>query len=396
MALNIKDKLILIFLLCFFLAGSSAKVFGSSEAAYKYNESGLEKLQSGSYQEAISDLSQARRYLPSNQKIAKNLAIAYNNYAFSLMEKGQLKFAAEQFEHSLFYDQDNPYALYNLGQIYYRLQKVIKAKKYLGEAYSLKPSLRGLKELYEKVKKEAAGESSFDKTETLHFIIASSSDLKVGKLSDIRIYLEAAYGKIGIFLDHYPKEKVVVILYSKSNYKKLLQGKPHWALAIFDGKVRIPVNKIDYSDQEVVKIIYHEYAHAVVNDMVSSNCPLWLKEGVASYAESFVSKKKKDFYRAYLQRFGVVGIDQFPSDFISKGPKIANWLYVQSYLLVDFIVSSSGPQALREIFGYLGQGESINWSLENVFGSSIKNFEKEWLNYLRANYQLRDLDYRGK
>lgn len=396
MASKTKDKLTLIVLLFFFLAGSSAKVFASPEAAYQYNESGLEKLKSGNYRKAISDLSQARRYLPSNQKIAKNLAIAYNNYAFFLMGKGRLKLAAEQFERSLSYDQSNPYTLYNLGQVYYRLQKVIKAKKYLSEAYSLKPSLQGLKELYEKVKKEEVGESSFDKTETLHFIIASSPDLEVGKLSYIRVYLEEAYGKIGTFLGHYPEDKVVAILYSESNYKNLLHGKPHWALAIFDGKVRIPVNKVDHSGREIVKIIYHEYAHAVVQEMAGRNCPLWLKEGVASYTESFVAKKNKDFYRAYLQRFGVVGIDQFPSDFMAKGPKVANWLYVQSYLLVDFIVSSRGPQALRDVLGHLGQAKSIKWALEDVFGGSIKNIEQEWLGYLRDNYQLRDLNYRSK
>ncbi len=57
-------------------------VFGSDEAAYRYNESGLKKLKAGNYRQSISDLRQAHRYLSSNKKIAKNLGVAYNNYAF--------------------------------------------------------------------------------------------------------------------------------------------------------------------------------------------------------------------------------------------------------------------------------------------------------------------------
>jgi tetratricopeptide (TPR) repeat protein len=378
-----------------FIIGITNNCFGSEQAAYEHNESGLSKLRAGNYEGAISDLRQANRYLPASKKIKKNLAVAYNNYAFSLMEKGRLKLAAEQFERSLSYDKDNPYALYNLGQVYYRIQEIAKAEKYLKRAYSLKPALKGLKKLYKKVEGEAAGESSFENFETAHFFIASAPDLPLEQFSYIRIHLEEAYGRIGMFLDHYPKDKVVVILYSESSYKRFLKNRPHWAMAVFDGKMRIPVNKVDYSDQDILKIIYHEYAHAVLRDITADNCPLWLSEGVAGFAEGFVSKKKKSFYKAYLDRFGVISIGKIPSDFTSKDLKIATWLYVQSYLLVDFIVKRKGYSGLRKILDYLGKGKDVNQSIEAVFGKSLRNFEREWVAYLKSSYGIQNLKQNG-
>ena len=73
-----------------------------------------------------------------------NLGIAYNNYGFSLMKKGDWRGAIEKYEDALFYDPDNAFTLYNLGQAYYSVQDMTKAKERLEKAKKLGATFPGL------------------------------------------------------------------------------------------------------------------------------------------------------------------------------------------------------------------------------------------------------------
>ena len=364
--------------------------FCSDEAAYKYNESGLNKLRNNNYQGAINDLKTAHLYSPANNNIKKNLSIAYNNYAFYLMNNGNPGLAIEKFEQALNFDQGNPFTLYNIGQAYYRIQDMKKAKVYLSKAYALKPELKGLRELLDKVSGEEKVEKSFGKYETMHFVIAYSSDLPVNKLSYIRTYLEEGYGRVGMFLDQYPANKVIAILYSENNYDQLLHRRPHWTMAIFDGKLRIPVNKFKYTDQDVIKIVYHEYAHALVHEITKGNCPLWLNEGIASKAEDFVEMRDRDLIKKYISHFGIRPIRQIPQDFSHmKDMNMVTLMYIESYLLVDFIVKRVGNSGLKNILEYLGMGMSAESALEKVFGDNFDKFEDKWKRFIVEEYGIR-------
>ncbi|MFH1767595.1 MAG: tetratricopeptide repeat protein [Candidatus Omnitrophota bacterium] len=385
-------SLLALFIACFF-AGSAES--SSKQAAYEYNEKGLKKLAAKDYDGAIADLKTARMYDPSNDNIRKNLAVAYNNYGFYLMKSDRLPFAAEKFEAALYYDDNNPYTLYNLGQVYYRLQNIAKAKEYLGKAYELKPSIRGLKDLYAKVNNEIKAEESFEKLETMHFIIAYAGQMAQDKFSYIRTYLEEAYGRVGMLLEHYPKNKTVAILYSEDSYNGLLHNKPHWTMAIFDGKVRIPVNKFKYSNQDVIAIIYHEYAHVLVSELAKGKCPLWLNEGIASKAEEYAVAKDKETIRRYFDKFGIVPFRKIPGNFMNiKDANIVKLLYMESYLLVDFISHRGGNTALRTILDYLGRGVPVDKALCLVMQSSLDDFERDWRGYIMEKYGFGQLRVR--
>ena len=388
-------RIIFIFTFLFFcLLFIPHAAFPSREAAFRHNMEGVRKLKSGDYKGAIADLKAAHRYSPSSKPILKNLAVAYNNYGFYLMSKDQLNPAIEQLENSLYYDPENPYALYNIGQAYYRVQNMPRAKLYLEKASKLEPGIKGMKPLLRKISGESEVEKGFDKIETMHFIIAAAPKISVSKISYIRTYLEEAYGRIGMFLDYYPKNKVVVILYSEDNYGKLLKHRPHWTLALFDGKVRIPVNKFKYTDEEVIKIIYHEYAHAVVYDIAKDKCPLWLNEGIAGKAESFAVPKDRELFGKYIEKLGLIPFRKIPGDFSKiKSRNTATLLYMESYLLVDFIVKKAGYSGLKDILLYLGKGADIRYAIVKVLERDVGQFEKEWERYVIENCGIEKLKY---
>lgn len=374
--------------LLFFLT-FSLPAFSSQESIYKLNEEGLAKLNDKDYDGAIKAFKEAYRYDPSNKNIIKNLAIAYNNYGFFLAGKGDARAAIEKYEYALSYDAENVYTLYNLAQSYYAIQNIVRAKEYLQKAHQLDPSIQGIKELLDKVSQEEKTEKEFERFETMHFIIAASEDIAVENVSYIKTYLEEAYGKIGTLLDHYPKERVVVVLYSEANYETLLEGRPHWAMSIFDGKVRIPVNKFKYTNQDVVQIIYHEYSHAVVYDITKGNCPAWLKEGIASWVEDFVGLQKKNFVKSYVEKFGITPLRDMPETFFGiKERHKAMSLYVESYLLVDYIIARAGYRGLQEVLHSLARTSDIEAIIRDVLKKDIEQFEEERKQFLIDTFNI--------
>ncbi|HNX90672.1 MAG TPA: hypothetical protein PKG81_02320, partial [Candidatus Omnitrophota bacterium] len=102
--------IVFIFILCLILKNTSA--FSDEQAAYQYNQKGIECMQAGRFEEAIEALKTAHRYLPSNETVKRNLCIAYNNYGFSLMKKGDYSSAIEQYENAIYYGVDIAYTYY--------------------------------------------------------------------------------------------------------------------------------------------------------------------------------------------------------------------------------------------------------------------------------------------
>jgi hypothetical protein len=375
-----------IFFICFaFFFSSSARA--SDEAAFRHNSRGVKRLQVGDHIGAIEDLRIAHRYMPSNPDIKKNLGIAYNNYAFFLKSKGLLLDAITQYSKALQYDSDNAFTHYNLGQAFYQVQNMSKAEEHLAKAYEIDASLKGLKQLLARVRGEGATETGFDRLETMHFILAVDSSVPVEKMSYVRTHLEEAYGRVGMVLGHYPGKKTIVIVYGEEAYSNMLKGMPHWALAVYDGKVRIPANRLKYSEEDVRKIIYHEYAHAVVRDITGGNCPTWLNEGISGLAESLVYPRDKNLIRRYVQRYGIVPLRSMPDDFTAlKKRELMTLLYMQSYTIVEFIIKRSGSEGLKNILSVLGRGENVWRAISGVMQQSMADFEKEWQRYMASEY----------
>lgn len=367
--------------------------FSSDETIYRYNESALKKLQKGEFQSAINDLKAAHSLDPYNKKVTENLAVVYNNYGFYLLNKGQIDQALEKFERAINYEQNNPYMYYNLAKAYYEIQNMEKAKLNLEKAYKLNPEIKGLKSFLAKVTRETSLEREFDILETMHFIVSYSLGVEVHNMSYIRTYLEEAYGRLGMFLDYYPKNKIIALIYSEEEYKAILKNQPYWTMAFYDGKVRIPAHKFSYSERDVVKIIYHEYAHSVTQSLAKGKCPSWLSEGISCRVEEFVEAKDKSLVKDYIEGLGFVPLRYLFTDFSKISDiKQVRLLYLESLTVVEYILSKVGSGGLRNILVALGDGMPINVVFEKIIGEDLFSFEQGWKNFLRSNYSINNID----
>ncbi|MCQ2104002.1 MAG: hypothetical protein MJY98_12365 [Fibrobacter sp.] len=95
--------------------------------------------------------------------------------------------------------------------------------------------------------------------------------------------LEVAYDSLSRLFDFTPENKLHVVLHESADYNG--GTRPDWVGAVFDGKLRVPVNLMQR--REVYRpILIHELTHAFVRSMTRTKFPLWLNEGIAQVVDA--------------------------------------------------------------------------------------------------------------
>lgn len=103
--------------------------------------------------------------------------------------------------------------------------------------------------------------------------------------------LEVAYDSLCRLFDFHPENKMHVVLYQSEQYQGL-GPRPEWVGAIFDGKLRIPVEMMRY--RELYRpVLFHELTHAFVRAMTRAKVPLWLNEGIAQLVDGSKNGKER-------------------------------------------------------------------------------------------------------
>ena len=96
--------------------------------------------------------------------------------------------------------------------------------------------------------------------------------------------LEVAYDSLCHLFDFHPENKMSLVLYESSQYQGV-GPRPEWVGAVFDGKLRIPVNVMAY--REIYRpMFFHELTHAFIRAMTRYHIPLWVNEGIAQVIDA--------------------------------------------------------------------------------------------------------------
>jgi hypothetical protein len=114
---------------------------------------------------------------------------------------------------------------------------------------------------------------------SMHFRLEFDGGPSKKDVMEALAVLEVAYDSISNLFDFLPENKMSLVLYEDKEY----QGtgpRPDWVGAVFDGKLRVPVNMMAY--REVYRpVLFHELTHAFVRAMTRAKVPCWMNEGIA-------------------------------------------------------------------------------------------------------------------
>ena len=143
--------------------------------------------------------------------------------------------------------------------------------------------------------------------------------------------LEVAYDSLCHLFDFRPENKMHLVLYESSQYQGV-GPRPEWVGAVFDGKLRIPVNVMAY--REIYRpMFFHELTHAFIRAMTRYHVPLWVNEGIAQVI---------DASRTGMQRpeGGAPSIEALTTPFVHENSTaVAVKLYWYSQAMVERLLA---------------------------------------------------------
>lgn len=390
--------------------------FSGALLAYVHdNNRAVKLLEAGQFSEGLALLKEAQQNQPYDAVMRENLSVAYQAVAQRLVAKRRYEDAqellaeAQQFDdtkrlfwmlrgYSLLrlkkYDEAevdlleaqvmgepdaNIYHL--LGQVYYNTDRMYEAFDALESAELYDSDNHAIKQMLEKVRRELAVEKEMDKEYGSHFVITFEGSENSGLGDEVLDALEEAYNWIGSQLDHYPDQRVTVILYTRQQFTDLTDS-PEWSGGLYDGKIRLPVGGISTVNTRVQALLYHEYMHVVVRDIVGSRVPAWLNEGLAEVAERSVSNAPVKILPLAKQQDKLIPFKTLERSFQNLNGMQVTLAYEQSYDLVQFLIDRYGWHNVRDLLFALGQGQEFFAAVEDVLGipsMTYKSLQRRWL-----------------
>lgn len=391
-----------------------ALVVAAGEDAFELNERAIERMNAGDLDEAVTLLERAVSLEPTHEVLRGNLAEAQfrraadackrNRYdvarpqllrAVELEPKraryhlflgvchfhlGALDDAEAALRESLELDPKQFAAHENLGHVAYERGRSEEAVQLWRKAVAAGSTSAGLAKRISRVQREIAVEKDFLVARTTHFDIRYDGSLGDNVLEGVGRQLEAAYERVGADLGAYPGESVSVVLYTRSGFSEVTDGH-RWMAGLFDGRIRIPVDRDIGDGNELAATLAHEYAHYVIHS-ISPQCPTWLHEGIAQWVEG----RGVDAANARLARansvtaMGEASVYDLTESFgRTEDPALVRAQYDQAVSFVDWLVSRFGEPLLGRLLRRIAEEQgNVRAAVEAVCETSAGELEASW------------------
>ena len=362
----------------------------SQQLAYAYNNYAVLLGQRGEWEEAVSNMEEALR-LENNPDMRKSLSYLYLNQASSFYQdpsaarssRQQTEKAKRLIQKALDINPDFAEAYQALGNIEYGSQRLKEAQKAWAKAWSLNPDLPNLAQSMQRLAKELPVEAEFDKLTQMYFDLRYEDQVQRTVGFNIQDTLMEARRQVGGDFRLWPKYTTVVLIYSAENFRQVRQDSPLWAGGMYDGKIRIPLPGLQYNEQEVKTILFHEYTHVLVYDLAGPKCPTWLNEGLAEYGGAKAGKRPLDLLSAALKDNQLIPWDALDAQLTSEASTLqAGLAYQQSHSIVAYLADRYGFWRMRNVLAEIKTGVPAWQAIEKEFKTKRPRMERQWLEWL--------------
>jgi tetratricopeptide (TPR) repeat protein len=138
-------------------------------------------------------------------------------------------------------------------------------------------------------------------------------------------------------------------------------------------------------------VLWHEFCHVVTLQMTKNKMPRWLSEGISVYEERQADPswgmRIDPRYREMMLGDDLVPVGKLSAAFLApKSPRHLQFAYLQSSLVVEYIIGRFGIEKLRAILMDLREGTEINAALAK-HTVALPTLEKEFATFARERAQ---------
>ncbi len=285
-------------------------------------------------------------------------------------------------QRALSFDRNLADAHMLLGRIAYDNQDVSTAKKEFLNVRRVAPSYPGIDEQIDKVNREAKVEKKFTTTRNSFFEIRySGKNLDKKTANGLKLALDVARQTVGKDYNFRPKHKTVVLIYGRNTYQNLKLG-PHWSGGMYDGKIRLPLDG-EHNLKFAVATLFHEYTHAVIDDLARSNCPRWLNEGLAEIQERKIDPQPDRALPEAIRANRLVNLRALDNSFRSNDTWMVALAYEQSHSVANYVVERYGYRGVKRILSELANDVPIEIAIRKSLRVSMTRLEADWRSSLQ-------------
>ncbi len=212
--------------------------------------------------------------------------------------------------------------------------------------------------------------------ESGHFTVRFKGPAEIDVAHAVLVHLELAYSRVGQTLEYYPDRMIEAILYTDTAFYDVTQS-PAWSKGVFDGTVRLPVSGVDESDDELKRVVTHEYVHAVITDLAGRNAPAWLHEGLAKRLEGSDGR----WVRQVLPKGSrAAPLSALSGSFLDLSAEDASKAYAQAYVFVDYLIERYGMYQMVTLLRWL-RNDHFDDAFLTVYSAPVEEL------FLRAMQQ---------
>ncbi len=299
-------------------------------------------------------------------------------------------------------DEEKHDAYYLKAVVEYYLGNYGEAREYAGKALGAGPTGEKDEEdgFMEFIKRSVEKKPEFKELKSDHFTFryAHPEDYIIAEYG--KDVLEKSRFEIGLDLEEYPKDTVIVEIYPDLESFTAATTLPPENVEK-TGVIGIcKFNRIMILSPRLLPKGYswsdtlaHEYTHYLVFLKSENTVPVWLHEGIAKYEESRWRKEKRNvltpFYETILAQ--ALEKDEFvpikkmhPSLALLDNAREAQLAFAQAGTSVNFLVDRWGNEALVGLLEAMKERDDFNLALEDVTGLDFDAFYGSWKKYLRS------------
>lgn len=152
-------------------------------------------------------------------------------------------------------------------------------------------------------------------------------------------------------------------------------------LAFYDGRIRYPIANARLMPQ-VIAIISHELAHAMIAQNTNDMAPHWFHEGLAQNVE--LSKYRPNIFATHSdeQLLALPVIEAVLNGYPDY--ELTSTAYLESLAFVRFIEQRKGLKGIHEMLDRFREGDSTDEALRSVFGKDPREVERDFRKWGRT------------
>lgn len=126
-------------------------------------------------------------------------------------------------------------------------------------------------------------------------------------------------------------------------------------VGLFDGRVRVPFADLRSLHPELVSILSHEVAHAMITQATGDRAPRWLQEGLAQHVE--MARQPTNPYPDLTEvrrTLSLTSVEQALAGFAH--PELVGMSYAQAAWVVHYLEAEHGVRSIHRLLAALGAG----------------------------------------